>query len=368
MHCVIIGMKFIFLLFSTCVLLSLNLETQAMVANENGSDWQQLASIPNELGLAGLVVGQHEGGLIAAGGTNFPDATSTVRGQKKTYSDIYLYHSSSNTWSKAGDLPEPRGYGAVVSLPEGILVMGGENAEKLFADSIWLRREGDRVRAEQGPLLPEALTSSMAVVSGHHVYLAGGYLAGKPRRSHAGFWRLDLNRLTADWESLKSWDGPTRGQGVIAATEEAIYLFSGLEITLAEDSTTQVSYLTDAYRYDIVGSEWKRLPEMPRSTIAAPTPAPMTQDGDRIYLLGGVDGSLAGKQPKGTRVPDGILYFDISTETWHEYEESWPESVVTTPTVKWHDQWVLVSGEIKSGVRSPHVWTWSIPDPQDSND
>lgn len=341
--------------------MSMNSETQAVEGNVNESAWRQLAPIPDELGLAGMLVGQHKEGLIVAGGTNFPDATPSARGQKKTYSDIYLYDSSNHTWVSAGELPEPRGYGAVVSVPKGILVLGGENAEKVFADSIWLRRGGDRVRTEPGPQMPEAMTSSMAVVSGHYVYLAGGYLAGKPRLSHAGFWRLDLNQMDAGWESLKSWDGPSRGQGVIAATNEAIYLFSGLEIARSEDGPIKISYLTDAYRYDIAGCEWKRLPEMPRSTIASPTPAPMPESIDRIYLLGGVDGSLVGKQPEGTRVPDGILYFDLSTGTWHQMSERWPESVVTTPAVKWRGQWVFASGEIKSGVRSPHVWAWSLP-------
>src|SRR5688500_370871 len=91
--------------------------------------WRQLPSYPRERAVAGVLAGRHGNVLIAAGGANFPDRPPWEGGTKKTYSDIHVYSPAEPRWEPAGDLPEPRGYAAVVSLSTGVLVIGGENAE-----------------------------------------------------------------------------------------------------------------------------------------------------------------------------------------------------------------------------------------------
>lgn len=146
----------------------------------------------------------------------------------------------------------------------------------------------------------------------------------------------------------------------MAVAAESLYLFTGGELALTAEGKPQLTYLLDAYRYH-PDSGWERLAEMPHSALAAPSPAPVSPDGKRIFLLGGVDNRLVGKQPRDTRVPDGILIFDVTTGNWHESAERWPDPVVTTPAVRTGDHWVFVSGEIMAGVRTPHVWRWRIP-------
>ena len=321
--------------------------------------WRQLPSYPREAGVAGVLVGQHSGVLIAGGGANFPDAPPWAGGKKKTYDDLYVYSPSGNAWRVVGKLPEPRAYAAVVSVPTGVLICGGENADKVFQDSVWLRWDGQGVNTLPGPPLPSATTSPVAAVLGDRIYLASGYSAGSPRLSGSAFWCLDWTDPHAEWTALPPCPGPSRGQAVMAAVAGAIYLFSGIEIVQGLEGKPSVTYLNDAYRYR-PQQGWQRLPDLPRSAIAAPTPAPVTSGVPRIYLLGGVDGRLVAKQPRDTRVPDDILFFDVGLNEWKTLPGRWPDPVVTTPAVKLGDEWIFVSGETMAGVRTSHVWSWNI--------
>ena len=144
-----------------------------------------------------------------------------------------------------------------------------------------------------------------------------------------------------------------------ALLDGAIYVISGLEMTVDAAGKLQPNYLRDAYRYH--REKWERLPAPPWSAVAAPTPAPIAVKPARVFVLGGVDGRLVGKVPRDTRVPDHIAYFDVASETWHAAQERWPDPVVTTPTVTIGDAWWFVSGEIMAGVRTTTAWSWRIP-------
>jgi len=323
--------------------------------------WQQLPSYPRTRGVAGILAGVHRGVLIAAGGANFPDLPPWEGGKKAYYDDIHVLLPGEKEWRAAGRLPEARGYSAAVSLPDGVLLLGGENADQVYADSLWLRWLGDRVEVTPGPRLPAATTSAAAAVLDGSVYLAAGNADGAPRLSRKGFWRWDPRHPSDGWVELAPWPGPSRAMAVMAVSGGSLHLFSGGELAIADDGKSRLTYLLDAYRYR-ADSGWERLADLPHSTLASPSPAPVSVDGKRIFLLGGVDNRLAGKQPRDTRVPDGILVFDVTTGSWHESAEQWPDPVVTTPAVKSGDHWVFVSGEIMAGVRTPHVWRWKTPE------
>lgn len=323
----------------------------------NTSDaWRQLPSYGHSRGVAGVLAGQHEGVLLAAGGTNFPDRPPWEGGTKKVYDEIYAFQPNGIVWTLAGQLPQPRSHAAIVSLPSGMLILGGENGGIVYDDSLWVRWNQGKVSMAPGPLLPAAMSSPMAVVSGSSIYLAPGYTSGTPRLCGVGFWRLDLKNMESGWHALPECPGPARAQGIMAELAGDIYLFSGIEIIAGSGGASSANYLTDAYRYR-PGVGWSRLPDMPRSAIAAPTPAPVASG--RIFVLGGVDGRLVGKQPRDVRVPKEILLFDVTTENWLSWNEDWPAPVVTAPAVPLGSEWIFVSGETMAGVRTPEVWSWN---------
>ncbi len=323
-----------------------------------GDVWRQFPAYPLSPGIAAAIAGMHEGVLIAGGGANFPDRPPWEGGVKRTYDEILALPPGDTKWRSAGKLPAPRAYATVVTVPDGVLAIGGENAAGFFQDALWLRWDGAQVVFEPAPALPEPLASPVAAVLDGKVYLAGGYTpAGAGRVSTGGFYCLDLADGAAGWKALPSWPGPTRALAVLAALGGAIYLISGLEMKIGTDGQPQITYLTDAYRYR-PGGAWEKLPDLPWSVIAAPSPAPVTPAPDRIFVFGGVDGRQVGKMPRDRRVPEDILYFDVARHEWLLWPEAWPEPVVSAPVVPAGDEWIFVSGETMAGHRTTMISGW----------
>lgn len=322
----------------------------------NGS-WRHLPEYPLTPGVAGVLAGTHKGVFVAAGGANFPDLPPWEGGIKKYYDEIFVLPVGEKAWRPAGKLPEPRGYSAVLSLPEGILLIGGENATRVFGETTLLKWDGSKIVMESLPALPTPVANPVAAVLDGKIYLAGGYEAGPPRVSGKQFICLTLSNLKAGWQTLPSWPGPPRGQGVMAALGGALYLISGLELRVGIDGKTETIYLTDSYRYGADGI-WETLPALPWSVLAAPSPAPVTEHPQRVFVLGGVDGRQVGKLPRASLVPEDIIYFDVAHHRWSLWPERWTAPVVTAPAFASEGEWILVSGETMAGKRTRVVQAW----------
>jgi N-acetylneuraminate epimerase len=323
----------------------------------HGDVWTTYPAFPLSPGVAAPMAGVHGGLLIAAGGANFPDRPPWDGGVKRTYDEIYALLPGEPAWRNCGKLPAPRAYAAVVSVPDGVLAVGGENATGVFSDSLLFSWSGREVVVTPAPALPVPLASPVATVLDGKVYLAGGYAAGTPRVSTKSFYCLDLSALAAGWKELPSWPGPSRALAAIAALNGAVYVVSGLEMLAGTDGQPQINYLTDAYRYR-PGSGWEKLPDLPWSVIAAPSPAPVTSAPERVFIFGGVDGRQVGKVPRDKRVPEDILYFDVARHEWRLWKEVWPEPMVSAPVVRAGNEWIFVSGETKAGHRTTAVVGW----------
>jgi hypothetical protein len=91
-------------------------------------------SIP--LGYAGMMGGAIQDLLIAAGGANFPNGLPWEGGKKEYYNTLYLFKNGQ--WEVATQtLPIPLAYGASAQIPEGLLLIGGEN-ENYTSDQVFL--------------------------------------------------------------------------------------------------------------------------------------------------------------------------------------------------------------------------------------
>ncbi|MDB6092759.1 MAG: hypothetical protein JWM32_321 [Verrucomicrobia bacterium] len=325
--------------------------------------WEKLPPYPQAPGMAGIITGQHRGVIIAAGGANFPDLPPWENGKKKIYDEIYVLLPGKDAWQSAGRLPGPRGYGAVVSVPDGVLIAGGEDGERVFADTLLLQWDGDKVQVRQGPALPAPTTCAVGAVLDGKVYVAGGYAAGAPRLSQSIFWSLDLGKPAGTWEQLPPVPGKTRALAVAAAVGGAFYLCSGIEISAVPGKAPAEAapgvYLKDAYRYR-PGAGWEKLPDLPWSAIAASSPAPVTESPARVFVMGGVDGRQVGNLPRATVLPNDIIYFDIAGNQWKHWHEAWPMPVVCIPAVEIDAGWLLASGEIMAGKRTTETWLWRI--------
>lgn len=323
--------------------------------------WTRRTPLPDPHGFAGMFAGVSGGRLIAAGGANFPNG-SLWEGGKKTWSDaIYVLDAPDGAWRKvAGRLPRAMGYGVFASHGDRVIVAGGESpatdgtGTTPRREVVAMRWTGDDVSLEELPPLPQPMMSGCGAVLGSTLYVAGG--AASPTESLRTFWSLDLSAgAQARWVELEPWDGPSRILAVAVAHEGRVYLLSGAELSEGPDGQPARRYLRDAHCYT-PGSGWRRIAELPRAAVAAPSPAPVASG--RLLVLGG-DAALELHLPQAERTgfPADVLAYDAADDRW-ETAGAVPASRVTVPTVLWRDEWYVVSGEQRPGIRSPEVWSF----------
>jgi N-acetylneuraminic acid mutarotase len=338
--------------------------TNARVFAANVSlDWQQLAPLPDAIGFAGSFAGTSGGALIVAGGANFPDKMPWDGGRKVWHDTAFILDRTNGRWRSGWKLPRPLGYGVSISAPAGVLCIGGSDATQHVRDVFLLRWQRGELKSESLAPLPEPLANSCGAIVGQTVYVAGGIAAPEATNAMKNFWALDFAKPGAQWQKLEPWPGPARMLSVAATVGGSFFIAGGTD--LAPDAKGQPvrTYLKDAYRFT-PGNGWKRIADMPNPVAAAPSPAP-TRDGSGFLVIGGDDGSLVDFQPKTKHpgFPKRVLSYDATLDRWNVVGDA-PVSRATLPTARWGNLFVMPSGEMKPGVRSPEVWAVSVKEAQ----
>ncbi len=267
--------------------------------------WNPLPDLPpapgqtQQKGLAGAFSGVHQDALILAGGANFPQALPWKGGTKVWWNDIYVLTrqaDGSYQWltNPSWKLPQPLAYGASIPTPEGLLCIGGENAERV-SDQVFLVQWDSSlqtIRIRKQPPLPVPLAYMAGAQVGEKVYLAGG-LTDKNGPATRTFLSLDLSQSGAEWQLLAPWPGPARMVPVAAGPRNEagpFYLFSGRETVPGQPTRI----LHDAYRYDPQTQQWKALSdimvgEQPTAVMAGTAAA---LEDSTILIFSGDDGGL----------------------------------------------------------------------------
>lgn len=156
------------------------------------------------------LLGPHRRKAADRGGANFPDRTPAANGEKKYHRDLYIYDTSQG-WQIIPDaLPAPRAYGVSVTLPEGVLCIGGCNAEECTNQVLLLTLDGNQPRLTPWPPLPRPLANAAGALVGHRIYVAGGIEQVKGAAATRNFFMLDLQDLERGWRELPPWPGPAR--------------------------------------------------------------------------------------------------------------------------------------------------------------
>ena len=323
-------------------------------------EWSKLPSIPEPLGVAAPFAGVSCGALIVAGGANFPDKMPWDGGKKVWHDKVWVLEKPDGTWREAGKLPRPLAYGVSVNVTGAVICVGGSDAGRHYAEVVSLVWRDGKLRVQNegtpGPL-PISLANAAAAVSEKEVvYVACGSTSPDAPVASRRVFRAGWRDKVLEWRELPPLPAEPRILPVAAAKGEAFYLFGGAAIELKDGKPVR-RYLTDAWRYSETEG-WKRLAEMPKSAVAAPSPAPVVGGG--IYIAGGDDGSLVGFSPpeKHPGFPGTMLRYDIAANAWKEAGKV-PAPRATLPMVEWQGGFVFPSGEVRPGVRSPEVWKWS---------
>jgi len=334
------------------------------LASDN-AQWSQLQPVPNELGVAGPICGTDGQSLIVAGGANFPDGPPWSNGVKVWHDQIYVLESPDGVWKEIGRLPRALGYAVSLSIPSGLSVapgvacVGGSDANRHYSDCFVLRWQAGELQKQDLPALPMNCANASGAMLGDTLYIAGGLETPSATQALHRFWALNLNRQPLQWQELDPWPGPGRMLALTAVQDKALYLCSGAELTAGVDAKPVRRYLTDCYRYR-PKQGWQRVADVPRPAVAAPYPAPVLGQSSFV-VLGGDDGSLVDFQPLSEHpgFPKSVLAYHTITDTWKAALDI-PANHVTTSVVSWQGQWVIPSGEIRPGVRSPTVWSLRV--------
>lgn len=317
--------------------------------------WSQLPALPDREGFAFPYAGVHDGALLVAGGANFPEKRPWEGGTKVWYDTVFVLEKPDGAWRTAGRLSRPLGYGVSITTPEGVVCIGGSDVQRHYADVFLLRWVAGRIETAPLPPLPRPCANACGALLGNTLYVAGGIESPDATAALQTFWALDLSRAQRQWREVEAWPGPGRMLAVAAVQDGAFFLASGVALAADTQGKPARTYLSDAYRFE-PGRGWRRIADLPRPAVAAPTPAPAVGRSSWL-VLGGDDGSKTSFQPLALHpgFPKSILAYDSVTNTWKAHSEM-PAAHVTTPLVRWGADWVMPSGEIRPGVRSPAVW------------
>ncbi len=335
-----------------CSVLFVGMASSQIVAAE--LRWEKLAPIPSSLGVAGAFAGVSDGSLLVAGGANFPGKKPWEGGSKVWHDDVFVLEKPDGEWKAAGKLPSPLGYGVALNHARGLVCAGGSGPDRHHTATLILGWSGGRLTTMSLPDLPAPRANHCGALLGERAFLFGGTTAPDSTNALNSLLSLDLTSPRAAWETLDPLPGPGRVFATAAAHAGSFFVFGGAALSRGPDGKPVRGWLRDAYRYT-PGQGWKRIADLPRVAVAAPSPAPVIEG--RILILGGDDGSQVGTPPADHRgFRRDVLVYDPTTDRW-ESRDTLPFAHVTTTAVVWRDRIVVPSGEIRPGIRSPEVWT-----------
>ena len=328
------------------------------VATKSALSWKTLAPLPDREGLAAPFAGVSGGVLLVAGGANFPEKKPWDGGTKVWYDTVFVLEELGGTWRAAGKLPRPLGYGVSVTTPDGVLCLGGSDATRHYADAFVLQWREGKLRRRKMPSLPTPCANMCGALVGNVVYLTGGTDSPTATNAQKTFWSIDLAARRPRWQVLEPWPGPARMLAVAGVHDGAFHLFSGVDLHPGADGKPVRIYLRDAFRY-VPSAGWKRLTDLPRAVVAAPSPA--VPHNERLLVISGDDGALASFEPKSKHpgFPRDVLAYHSRADRWSSLGDS-PLSRATVPVVEWRERAVIPNGEARPGVRSPEVWTLDL--------
>jgi N-acetylneuraminic acid mutarotase len=323
--------------------------------------WKQLPPLPDPQGFAGSFAGVSNGTLLLAGGANFPERKPWEGGAKVWYDTIFALERPDGQWIAAGRLPRPLGYGVCVSHNNAVICVGGSDANQHYPDAFRLEWKDHRIVTTTLPSLPRPVANACGALVGDILYVAGGQQQPDSKQTLRTVYRINLAAPQPAWQEVDPWPGSGRMLAIAASLSGSFFIAGGADLVVTESGRLERRYLNDAYRYDPAGG-WQRIADLPHPVVAAPSPAPTGPSS--FCILGGDDGSqvtVAATEHRG--FSRRILRFDARSGRWSVLG-ALPAPRVTTSCVYWAGSWVIPSGELRPGVRSPQVWALTQPKPE----
>ena len=321
--------------------------------------WAKLKPVPDAEGFAAPFAGVSHGALIVAGGANIPKDKWADVFTKVWHDNIFVLEQPDGEWKSGFKLPRSLGYGICVSADDSVLCFGGSDAIKHYSDGFRLRWKDGKVDITSLPSLPKPCANACGALVGRTIYIAGGIEAPASTTAMNTFWSLDLDAAEPLWKESPPWPGPSRMLAVAGSNKGAFYLFSGASLAPGTDGKPQRTFLRDAYRYTPEDG-WKRIADLPRSAVAAPSPA--SEIGGQLLIFSGDDGANVTFTPviDHPGFPRTTLAYDPATDAWIT-QEGLPFSIATVPALEWQSRIIIPNGEVRPRLRTAEVWSLPLP-------
>jgi N-acetylneuraminic acid mutarotase len=340
------------------VALVLSMSCQHVMPTEPRPLQLEASALPDvdAIGFAAPFAGESNGALIVAGGTNFPGDPPWKKGTKVWHDDILAYDGSA--WKKVGTLSPAIAGGASVSTKHGVICIGGGDAKTVVADVFLLKYENGAIVREELSPLPKPTQACATVQVGDRIYAVGGHnqLAPLVPGPSASVYSIDVNALKSGWREETPIPAEPRWFPVVGTDGKNLFVISGFTGVKDGEGKAQIHCLSDVWRYEPANDrKWTRLADLPRANAASPSPAPYA-NGKLLLMGGGVeDATLKIPMQEQKGFPMTITAVDAKTGEAQIIGDV-RSSVVVGPVVPWKGGWIVVSGEIRSGVRTPSVW------------
>lgn len=314
--------------------------------------WSELPALPAPV--SGHFAGHSQNALLTFGGANFP-VPLFEGGTKKWVAAGNALATQSKNWRALPALPQPLAYGASVSDNDGLICIGGGDADSNTSAVFRLSWKAGTLCRTDLPDLPKTCANMSAALLGRTIYVSGGQETPTSATALHNLWALDLKNLRAGWRELTP---PPSGVGRIlpamTAQDGALYLISGASLSPDDAGKPVRKYLQDAWRYEPKRG-WKRLAPPPWATVAAPSAA---AGKSQILVFGGSDGKLDARVQELKDAHPGfhreVLSYDTRRDAWRVVGQM-PVSLVTTNAVKLGRDIIIPGGEDRPGHRNPRV-------------
>lgn len=244
-------------------------------------------TVSGKEGVSGAFGGVLGDAVVIAGGCNFPGVPAAEGGPKVYYDRIYFLHTSQNghnQWKVAGRLPVKTAYGAAVTMPQGIVCIGGRN-DSLSLNKVWLLKwneEKTGIIAGELASLPVGIDNMTAATDGKKIYVAGGNVEGTS--GNACFVLEDMK--AREWKKIPDYPGSTRVQPISGVLQSKFYLIGGFQ-PASEEQECLLSH--EVLCYDPETNRWEELPGNNRFVPIFVGSAAVALNDSVLVVEGGVD-------------------------------------------------------------------------------
>ena len=320
-------------------------------------------------GVSALYAGVLDGQLVMAGGCNFPHIPVADGGKKIFYDGIYTAPLSASTelqWKKVGQLPEASAYGVTVATDNGLILVGGNTADRSLADVYRLSLQGGVAVLDTLPSLPVTIDNMYGALLGNSLYVVGGNVNGVPS---SAMYSLNLESLDEGWKEETPVPGNPRVQPVCVAQGGKIYVWGGFS-TAGEGREATLS--VDGYAYTPATKEWKQVAtptDEAGNAVSLGGGVALPMGEDAVLCAGGVNkdiflqalqGIHKGKEYLSRPVEwyqfnRKLLKYDVKADQWTclgDYEQG---ARAGAAFVSDGEAYYIINGELKPGIRTKDI-------------